>query len=291
MTEPTGQQPGTAIARRPVNLDRPVYDLDDAFRLAKNLAVASVIPDDLRGKPSDVLAMVLYGQDLGLTAMQSLQAIYVVKGRPHMSGQLWIAKTREAGHRLFIPCAQCGEAREGHPKGGDHRYVADHDTEHCTVTIVRGDTGESNTSTYTIEDAKTAKLLSNDNWIKRPKTMLMWRATTENCRFICPEVALGFAVTGEESYDREPAAATVERVDEPEDIADAEIVDPAEAAAQVDKLAAEYDFSATQLPATGPAAEPEDLPAPPADYLCETCGVVGDHYMDECPRALGGPRA
>ena len=58
--------------RLPVAVGIPLNGLDEAFRLAKNLAVASVLPDSLRGKPSDVLAIVLYGQELGLAPMQAI---------------------------------------------------------------------------------------------------------------------------------------------------------------------------------------------------------------------------
>jgi hypothetical protein len=77
-------------------------DLDEAYRLSKNLALASLMPDALRGKPSDVLAMMLYGQDLGLSPMQAIQGIYVVKGKPQLSGTTWIALARKAGHRVRI---------------------------------------------------------------------------------------------------------------------------------------------------------------------------------------------
>ena len=102
----------------------------------------------------------------------------------------------------------------------------------CTIEITRGDTGESHAETFTIEDARTAKLLSNGVWLTYPKRMLLARAVTNCCRFICPEIALGFGAEGE--YD-EPAAspeqALAHAVDartpepEPEDVHDAEVVD------------------------------------------------------------------
>src|SRR5689334_20651647 len=86
--------------RRPVALGSRLTDLDSAFRLAKNLAVADLMPRDLKQKPSDVLAIMMYGQDLGLTPMQSIQGIYVVKGKPQLSSQTWTALARRAGHKL-----------------------------------------------------------------------------------------------------------------------------------------------------------------------------------------------
>lgn len=197
--------------RTPVSLSRPLTDIDQAWRMAQALAGSSLLPDALRNRASDVLSMILYGQDLGLSPMQAIQGIYVVKGKPQMSAQTWIALTRRAGHRIA---------------------VTEHTTETCTVEITRGDTGESHAETFTIADARTAKLTSNDTWTKYPKRMLLARAVTNACRFICPEIALGFGAEGE--YDEptaSPEQALAHAVDartpepEPEDVHDAEVVE------------------------------------------------------------------
>jgi hypothetical protein len=89
---------GTEIVKKPVDLGKPVLDLDDAYRLSKALSMASVLPDTIRGNPNDVLALMLYGQDLGMSPMQSIQGIYVVKGKPQLSATTWIALARQRGH-------------------------------------------------------------------------------------------------------------------------------------------------------------------------------------------------
>lgn len=171
-------------AKAPVALSRPLSDIDQAWRMAQALSQSSLLPDALRNKAPDVLTMILYGQDLGLSPMQSIQGIYVVKGKPQLSAQTWIALTRKAGHRL---------------------KVTEHTAQTCTVEITRGDTGEAHAETFTIEDARTAKLISNDTYSKYPKRMLLARAVSNCCRFICPEIALGFGVEGEYA---EPEPAT-----------------------------------------------------------------------------------
>lgn len=201
-----------AQQKAPVTLSRPLTDIDQAWRMATALASSSLLPDALRNKASDVLSMILYGQDLGLSPMQAIQGIYVVKGKPQMSAQTWIALTRRAGHRLS---------------------VLEHTAEKCTVEITRGDTGEAHAETFTIADAQTAKLTSNDTWSKYPKRMLLARAVTNCCRFICPEIALGFGTEGE--YE-EPATspeqalahavdARTERPSEDDNVQDAEVVE------------------------------------------------------------------
>ena len=213
-----------AQQKAPVALSRPLTDIDQAWRMANALSKSSLLPSDLRNKASDVLAMILYGQDLGLSPMQAIQGIYVVKGKPQMSAQTWIALTRRAGHRLS---------------------VLEHTVEKCTVEITRGDTGEKHAETSTIADAETARLTGPDSmYTKYPKRMLLARAVTNCCRFICPEIALGFGAEGE--YE-EPAASPEQalahavdaRTPEPQaaedDVQDAEVVedDPAQSDEEV----------------------------------------------------------
>ncbi len=197
--------------KAPVALARPVGDLDQAWRLASALAQSSILPNDLRGKAGNVLVILMYGQELGLSPMQAIQGIYVVNGRPQMSGQLWLAKVREAGHAV---------------------KVSDHSERSCTVTITRGDTGEVHSETFTWQDAERAKLAKKDIWQSYPKRMLMWRAVSHCATTICPEVAMGFGaeVPEDEPEPDESLARAVDARTEPnrperDDVHEAEIVD------------------------------------------------------------------
>lgn len=209
-------------AKTAVSLSRPLTDIDQAWRMAQALAASSLLPDPLRNKAADVLTMILYGQDLGFSPMQSIQGIYVVKGKPQLSAQTWIALARRAGHRLTI---------------------LENTIETCTVEVVRGDTGETHAETFTIQDAKTAKLYSTDGmYAKYPKRMLLARAVANACRFACPEIALGFSVEGENddpvpSADTALAQAVDARTPEPEaepagDVHDAVVVEDDETVRQ-----------------------------------------------------------
>lgn len=212
-----------------MQLARPLADLDQAWRAAGLLAQSRLLPAALyTGNPAQVqanVALILwYGAELGLPPMQALQSIYVVKGKPQMSGQLWMAKVREAGHTLFVACRHCGQPPAKHPitiDGKRHAYEKDHDESRCTVTIERGDTGERHSETFTIQDAVRAGLcqlrdgqayarsskgevLPWEAWTKR---MLQWRATSTCATTICPEVALGYGMEGDEIATDEPSAA------------------------------------------------------------------------------------
>lgn len=236
-------KPATALAIKPVELGGAVTDLDSAMRLAKTLAMAAVMPDAIRNKPADVLAMVLYGQDLGLSPMQAIQGIYVVKGKAQLSAQLWLALARRAGHQVV---------------------VKDHTVTSCTVEITRGDTGDKHAETFTIEDAQRAKLAAKDIWQQYPKRMLLARAISDCCRFICPEIALGFYAEGDDFTDARPPVMvepTVEAQAEAE-IQDAEVVDDGQVDADLAQMAEQFDF-------TQPAE-------------CGECGLFGGDHDEEC---------
>lgn len=186
-------------AKTPVPLSGPIADLDSAYRYAHALAQADILPQDLRGKPSNVLIVILYGQYLGLPAVIATQVISVVKGRPQLAGKFLLSKVRQAGHKPVI-------------EHGDGK---------CTVTITRGDTGEVHSESFTLDEAVTAGLctLTSEGkvrarsmkgeplpWENYPRRMLMWRALGFCVDVACPEVKMGFGVEGEEYVTDTPEA-------------------------------------------------------------------------------------
>ena len=227
-------QLATRQHKTPVPLSQPLADMDQAWRAAGILARAGLLPKALYGRDpentqANVTLILWYGAELGLAPMQAIQSIYVVNGRPQMSGQLWMAKVREAGHTV---------------------EKLEHTAERCVVKITRGDTGESWTEEFTIGDAKVAKLTGKDVWQQYPKRMLLWRAVAHCATAICPEVALGFSEGDNpdeiaESPDTALARAVDARSETPpagqgdkaeEEVTDAELVDE-EALAAADEEA------------------------------------------------------
>jgi hypothetical protein len=228
----------TAVERKlPVNVGVPLNGLDEAYRLSQNLSLATVMPDSLRGKPSDVLAIMLYGQELGLAPMQSVQSIYVVRGKPQLSADLWTALARRAGHKV----------RWGHC-----------DDKAASVTIVREDDPDYPlTVKFTVEDAVQAglcelrdgKVIARSQggkptpWETYTARMLRNRAISFCGKSQCPEVALGFAIEGD--YDYIPAEPVEPSPPEMHgDTVDAEVIDPpddpAQVAAALDQIQAEF---------------------------------------------------
>jgi hypothetical protein len=191
--------------------------------LAQTLGVSALLPANLRGKPADVLVTVMYGNELGLSPMAAIQGIYVVNGRPTLAAQTWLALTRRHGHKV---------------------EVVEHTDQLCAVKIVRGDTAEEHISTYTYAEAQQAKLTGKDVWQQHRKAMLLARAVSQGCRFICPEIALGFYAEGELDDDTDPIPAAVAPAGSPaaQTIEDAVVVpDQGQVAEAVADLAREYE--------------------------------------------------
>lgn len=195
-----------------VPLGRPLQNLFQAVTLSQGLIEAGLIPHALKSNPKDIVVILVYGAELGLLPMQSIQGIYVVKGRPMLSAQLWAAKIAQAGHRLSI---------------------LESTNERSHVQITRGDNGEVYEEIFTLKDAEAMGALRvvDGNVISRsPKgeklpweqftrAMLRYRALVFCARTACPEVAFGAGIHGEEhddqdSPDMRPGSITVEQVTE-----------------------------------------------------------------------------
>lgn len=158
--------------------------LTEQMDYARAVSVASMLPENYRGKPADIMLAVGLGQSMGLSPAESLYRISVIKGKPTASAELIAANVRKAGHRL--------------------RVRGDHTT--CTATIIRADDPEFEfTVTRDLAWARQMGLADQPNYRKQPGTMLQWRAITAVARLACPEALYGVAYTPDEMLDDGPA--------------------------------------------------------------------------------------
>ncbi|MGL5911570.1 MAG: hypothetical protein ACRCZP_16340 [Phycicoccus sp.] len=259
-TEPTDRPAdrpsAAAVVRQPVTVGRPVGDLDEIYRLATALSQSGLLPQALRNKPSDVLATILYGQELGLAPMQAIQGVYVVNGRPTLAAQTWVALARKAGHKV---------------------RVTDETPTSCTVAVVRADDpGHPIVGTFTLDDTKRAGLAGKEVWKQHPAAMLYARAASIALRRGCPEIALGFYTEHEVEQPSTPSLATVaaERTDHQTARQQRDEDNHAAAVAALAALAADH-------PPVLAAGERSDLD----DYLADA-GVVDPRWRQRVLRAL-----
>jgi hypothetical protein len=200
---PVPNTPGE-LAKVPIG--EPLKTLEEVVLFARALAFAGLLPDSLMDrrtqtvKVADVVLLLCMGAELSLSPMQSIHGIYVVKGRPMLSAQLWATRIRQFGHRLHV-------TMENMPSG---KVLS------ATATIVRRDDPNPQSLTFSIWDAKNAGLVQavaddgtvragiNGNatpWQQYTATMLRNRAISHLARFACPEVVFGsMGIKGEE-YD------------------------------------------------------------------------------------------
>lgn len=134
-------------------------DFDDAWRQAEVLSKISIFPDYLKGKPHDILATIITGAELGLSPMQSVRDIVVVKGKGFIQSKLKVALIRQALNK---------------PAGDYFRMISSSATE-STWESKRD--GHVTKYTYTMEMARLAGLDSNDNYKRRPAEMMIARCS------------------------------------------------------------------------------------------------------------------
>ena len=130
-------------------------NISEAIQLCDMLAKSALVPDALRGKPADIMLILMTGRDLGLSVTQSFRALFVVKGRPSLSSAYKVARAQQ------------------HPDCEYFRLVSSSATVAKWETKRRGQPAPV-VMEWTIEQAKRAGL-GGDNWNKYPEAMLRAR--------------------------------------------------------------------------------------------------------------------
>jgi hypothetical protein len=158
-----------------------IQTMDQAQALAKTLAPSALLPDSLRGKPGDVLIVLLTGAELGLGPMQSLRSLAVVKGKAVMSADLMLALVKKSPACEYL-------------------VMTDYGPERVTFKTKRkGDPSETVVA-FSKADAERAGLWGVNTWKAYPQSMLKARAASAICRSVYPDVCLGI-------YDETEAVA------------------------------------------------------------------------------------
>lgn len=179
-------EPGTDIEiRNSADLavgDQWIAVMPHVSKLAGMIAGTEFVPKGLRDKPAAVAAAILAGRESGVGPMTALQHMHVVEGRPAMSAELKRARALAAGHEVVF---------------------VEMSSQRCVVKGRRQGSPEWTTVTWTMEDARNAKLGNKDNWRNYPRRMLQARATSELCDLIFPDCTAGLPSV-EELEDENP---------------------------------------------------------------------------------------
>jgi hypothetical protein len=176
----------------------PAFDLsprnfEEAWRMAEILADSDFVPKDYKGKPGNCLVAMQWGAEVGLKALQAMQNIAVINGRPALWGDAVIALVR------------------GSPLCEWIIETEDANSSTCRVKR-RGEPEQSRT--FTDEDAKAAGLLGKQGpWTQYRRRMRQMRARAFALRDVFPDVLRGLPVA-EEVMDAPPAERYMGPVDE-----------------------------------------------------------------------------
>ena len=194
-----------------------VRNIDDLARVSKLLADSGYFTDARDAAQCGV--KVLAGLEMGIGAFSSMAGIHVIKGKPSIGAGLMAAAVKRSGKYNY--------------------RVTRHTASECVIDFFeRGE--PCGTSSFSMDDAKAAGLVNNDNWKRAPRNMLFARALSNGVRWYAPDVfdvstyvpeELGADVDDEGNVVRVPAAAakvTIESTPAAPAVAPVEVIEDAD---------------------------------------------------------------
>jgi hypothetical protein len=242
--------------------------IEEAKSLAQTLAGAHTLPDALKQKPADILAIVLTGAELGLAPMQAIRGVQIISGKPTLSADTMGALVK----RRADVC--------------EYLVLKHSDATRAVYEAKRKGDPSPTTMAFTIEDAQRAGLVKpNGMYSRYPAQMLRARCLSAICRAVFPDLCLGLYDPEELETNGSPPTPPPERDVTPPP---AQSVQPpkttADAKAQLSaKLAEQPKTVEGQVVASKPAPKmtiidettPEPPKPPPVDWWARI-KAVGD---------------
>lgn len=166
-----------------------------ASAVAAELLHTPFVPDSLRARRTstgqtdtdleritvgNITAAILTGQELGLQPMAALRSMDVIQGTPALRAITLRALVQSHGHEIWLQESTASRA---------------------IVCGRRAGSEQVQSSTWTLDRARSLALLNKDNWRKQPAAMLVARATAEICRLIAADAILALPLAVEELQD------------------------------------------------------------------------------------------
>lgn len=169
-------------------------NFEEGLRMAELLAKSTLVPNEFRGNPGNVLIAIQMGMEIGLPPMQALQSIAVINGRPSLwgDGMLALVQSSPVFEWIDEPPVANGVA---------------------TCTVKRKGWPNPVSRTFTLDDAKKAGLWNKTGpWQQYPDRMLRMRARAYALRDVFADVLRGLA-SAEEMLDVTAQGTVEARVD------------------------------------------------------------------------------
>jgi len=147
-------------------------NMAELYKFAETVAQTPFCPKDFQGKPDTCFIAMVYGKGLGLSALQALQGVCVINGKPSVYGNTFWA--------VIV----------SHPDFVDYTEDLSDPNAAKIVLTRRGRTPWS--GKFDKADATTAKLLDKDGvWKQHPQNQMLWRVRHRGADALFPDAMKG----------------------------------------------------------------------------------------------------
>lgn len=130
---------------------------EQAQKYCNYLASSTLVPKAYQGKPNDVFVAITWGQEVGLSAMNSLRNMAVINGRPSLWGDAPIALVRSSPK-----CEMLLEDNEAFAYARDHipgwEHLKDKDPDSTSICVGKRVGEPPQAREFSVEDVKKANL-------------------------------------------------------------------------------------------------------------------------------------
>lgn len=198
-----------------------------ALDLARKMCNTDLVPKIYKNNPENGTAAILYGMEIGLNPIQSLQNIFTVHGTPAIGARTMVALVKSKGYQVWtVESFDESVTVSGRVRGDEHVTTSTWTIERAKragyVPTPKGDDSQQRpevqsdwvTVTKTFNGRSYESLVGNMKYITDPQAMLYAKAASEVCRKIAPEVLLGLPHSVEDlQSEPEPVQAESTRVD------------------------------------------------------------------------------
>lgn len=188
-----------AVAIRPstneIQLSRSIpteHEMMVYHTMAEQAITSKMYGNNYKDK-SAVMMIMLSARELGIPPMQALNGgLNMIQGKVEISARMMSALIRKAGHKIKVQ--ECTSNQ-------------------CVLIGTRGDTGETQSSSFSVAEAQLAGLVKpGGGWVKWPKDMCFARALSRLARQLFSDViGIGY-VEGEISQSGEIKASECESI-------------------------------------------------------------------------------
>lgn len=159
-----------------------IADIEINPQTLKMLMQTPTIPARYKDSPTganDMLAVSMWGRELGIGFFTSIYELFLVNGQASMQGKLMLGLIWRAGHKITVDIDETSS------------------TIHCWRRV-EGVLEHMGDIEFNVEDATRAGLIDKETYVKYPKSMLTWRAVSLASRIYFPDVILGIGYIPEE---------------------------------------------------------------------------------------------